>query len=792
MADSVVSVTSYNLTDRQYFNTEYGITGSSGSVLGTITVSDTVNLISTFDQDTPTVATFDEDSPNIILYDQELNYLTLASPQTTAELEINYPIIFSSPTLGGLNAGQIYYVIEILNSTDFVISTSVGGAATVVTTDTGSMTGVVNGLTVANIVGINNAITQPSTNVICTGTIASPDNFIVCSNTTTLIIEQEIVFKTPISTAGSFNPGSVYTITVVGTTDFTSLGASANEVGIIFTCNSDPQTGNGQAFISNVGGVDTGGTVYFVASIDSGTEFTIKDQYGVTVELTTSGDGMVGVMGGNIAIRVETGINHNLTENALVRLDGILGSVQLNNNTYYAKIITDKQIYLYGSPYNPTLNAVNDPITFASSYISGGYVWIDQLFTVADTFTKFTTSGTNRITVNDATGIIIGTPIYFTAIGAITGENLLGNIEANTEYYVLSTQPETSPDNFIVGNEYEITATGDTDWMAVGAPSSSIGVTFIAYSAGTGTGTALSLQEFTISAQRYPDEAEFVLADATGEVSVSQFQQVNVDRLWVTVNGYRVPSSSLRINPYNNLSILTTITTGDDVTITSMMPTATPNEEVYLLNVSASSQAVVYRANTQTRTWLVHPLSITDTTIYLNDASRITDSIVQNVTTPAEVDGTYTIGLTANKNTICHVQVYNNTTNSLIDPENYSLSTFDTAPIVVITDGVSEDDSLTITTLEGRLLYINGEQIGFAECDLITNTVTGLVRGANGTGAQTYIPLYSEVFGIISNNRMSSVDYSDTWNSYIYNTVDGDPLQISQTAGANFLRVDRN
>ena len=39
---------------------------------------------------------------------------------------------------------------------------------------------------------------------------------------------------------------------------------------------------------------------------------------------------------------------------------------------------------------------------------------------------------------------------------------------------------------------------------------------------------------------------------------------------------------------------------------------------------------------------------------------------------------------------------------------------------------------------------------------------------------------------------MSIVDYSDTWNSYVYNTIDGDPLQISQTSGANFLRVDRN
>jgi hypothetical protein len=110
----------------------------------------------------------------------------------------------------------------------------------------------------------------------------------------------------------------------------------------------------------------------------------------------------------------------------------------------------------------------------------------------------------------------------------------------------------------------------------------------------------------------------------------------------------------------------------------------------------------------------------------------------------------------------------------------------------VIASGVSVGNSLTITSIEGRLLFINGEQIGFKECDLQNNTVSGLTRGANGTGEQTYIPLYSEVFGIIPNNRMSDVDYSTTWNSYIYNTVDGDPLQISQTAGANFLKVDRN
>ena len=431
----------------------------------------------------------------------------------------------------------------------------------------------------------------------------------------------------------------------------------------------------------------------------------------------------------------------------------------------------------------------NNPVTFASTYLGSGYVWLDQTYIVADTTTKSTKASTNRISVSDTSALIPGTPIYFEKQGVATGSLVLSNIKANTEYYVLTVRPETVAGSFIVGNQYQITTVGSTSFTSIGASSNTVGVIFTATGAGTGTGTATSLQEFTITEKRYPDESVFQLTDATSTtVSVSQFQQVNVDRLWVTVNGYRVPSSSLKINEYNNLSILAPIGSGDNVIITSMMPTATPNEEIYLLNVSTTNQASVYRANALTRTWLVHPLSYTDSVIKLNDVTRVTDTVIQNVTTPA----TYTIGLTSNKNAICHLVIYNNTTHSLVDPANYRISTLDTAPVVVITGGVSVGNSLTITSVEGRLLYINGEQIGFNECDLVANTVTGLTRGANGTGEQTYIPLYSEVFGVTPNNRMTDVVYSETWNSYIYNTVDGDPLQISQTVGANFLKVDRN
>ena len=112
------------------------------------------------------------------------------------------------------------------------------------------------------------------------------------------------------------------------------------------------------------------------------------------------------------------------------------------------------------------------------------------------------------------------------------------------------------------------------------------------------------------------------------------------------------------------------------------------------------------------------------------------------------------------------------------------------SPILEISAGVSTGNSLTITVLVGNLIYINGEQIKFTSVDLATNTLTGLQRGSNGTGEQSVIPLYSEVFGILSSNRMSNLDYDMTWNSYDYNATEGDPLQISNTDPAIFLNTD--
>ena len=543
----------------------------------------------------------------------------------------------------------------------------------------------ITGITVSNIVDINNTITPYAATTNCTNT-TSGTNYITCVSTSGFVAGLTVEFK----------------------------GASA------------------------FGGLAIDGTVYYIRSVVSGTQFTIEDEDGNIITLSTATGLIIAYVGGQQAVRVVTGSSHNLTEGDLVRIDGTVGSVQLNNNTYYVHVINSTEVDLYlDQAYNPALAAVNYPVTDISSYVSGGYIWVANSYVLQNLEVTDTTNDPilgNYLTVSSTDQLIIGTPVVFTG-------TVFGGVSADTTYYIKSL---------------------------------------------------VSATEFSISSVRNGDEV--VLSTASGSMYVTQWEQDNVDRLWVTVNGYRVPSSSLHLNANNEVSILTTIDSADYVTITSMMPSATPNEEVFLINVNQQGSGVTYRANTQTRTWLVAPVSNTDTIIYVDDVTRITDVVTQVEAVPAVEDGYFYIGLTADKRIISSVTVYNDTTGQTISSSNYEIVIENLSPVLKITDGayISETDQLTITILEGNLIYINGEQIKFSSVDLVNNAVTGLQRGTNGTGEQTYISQYSEVFGLLSNNQMTNADYSETWNSMVYNTTEGDPLQISITESATFLRGDVN
>lgn len=153
-------------------------------------------------------------------------------------------------------------------------------------------------------------------------------------------------------------------------------------------------------------------------------------------------------------------------------------------------------------------------------------------------------------------------------------------------------------------------------------------------------------------------------------------------------------------------------------------------------------------------------------------------------------NGVYRIGLVGDKNILTQIIVYNNTTGQTVSPHNYSFAIYETAPVILVSNGVSTGDNLTITEILGNLIYINGEQIRFSTVDFVNNTLTGLIRGYNGTGIQPIDNEYTQVYGILSTNKLNNILYYDTWNSKVYNLVKGDPLQISTTIAAKFLRTD--
>ena len=541
----------------------------------------------------------------------------------------------------------------------------------------------ITGKRVTDIININNDITLPIAASLCTSSSSLTD-VITCTGTENFVVDQPVIFKAP---------------------------------------------------VSSFGGVNVTDTIYYVHTIVDAVSFKISTSPGGSVfELSDGSGSMFAYVGGQPAVRVTTGANHGFVTNDLVRIDGTLGSIQLNNNTYYARVIDSTTFDLYFDPYSQSYTADNNPVTDINAYISGGYTWLDESFVLVTTTATNTNSMTKFITVTDVSELVLGTPIVFTG-------STFGGINAGTIYYISE----------IDANDIKVTETrgGDT----------------------------------------YP------LTTGSGVMNVTQWEQDNVDRLWVTLNGYRVAPSNLRINPSNNISILATIEPADEITIMSMIPSATPNELVYIQNVNKNNEFSVYKADNLLTTWLTEPLQNIDGTIYLDDVSRVVDRYITTQTVPIGYNPStnpMAVQLNVDKQLITQILVYNLTTSTNVPTSNYSLQIENLSPIVVIDGSITVGDSVQITVILGDMIFINGEQIRFTDVDFDANTITGLQRGANGTAEQVLIPKYSRVYGALSRNRLPTIEYYLTWNSYIYNTTLGDPLQISDTESAIFLRTYRS
>ena len=110
----------------------------------------------------------------------------------------------------------------------------------------------------------------------------------------------------------------------------------------------------------------------------------------------------------------------------------------------------------------------------------------------------------------------------------------------------------------------------------------------------------------------------------TIEIDGSEFivKPTDASRAWVTVNGQRLYPSSIRYVG-DNMFILTDITSGDGVIVTTMVDGATPNESSFIMTVDKNGAGEIYKATPSQRTWLVQDLLSGDDTIYFRDVSLV-------------------------------------------------------------------------------------------------------------------------------------------------------------------------
>jgi hypothetical protein len=104
-------------------------------------------------------------------------------------------------------------------------------------------------------------------------------------------------------------------------------------------------------------------------------------------------------------------------------------------------------------------------------------------------------------------------------------------------------------------------------------------------------------------------------------------QYTDPTRTWVTINGYRVDHTRLSFNSSNQLTIdVPTINAGDIVTVTSMVSTASPNSNKFMISLDKSQKSQIYSINYDNTSWLTEDFYPISDVIHLNDASKFVGS----------------------------------------------------------------------------------------------------------------------------------------------------------------------
>ena len=195
---------------------------------------------------------------------------------------VDMPIKFLGSSIGGIELGTVYYVLEILSDTQFTMSDTIGGSPIMLATDTTTPLGATpltltcyaGTRTVSNVItidypGISEVTkTNSSTNMLTVPITGTGQN-----GTSGYYVGLPVTFNGKVILAGSFIIGNMYKILSVGTSDFTTFGASANIPGTEFIATN---VGSGTGTVSSIFGGLTENDPYYITTVVDDQTFTIS------------------------------------------------------------------------------------------------------------------------------------------------------------------------------------------------------------------------------------------------------------------------------------------------------------------------------------------------------------------------------------------------------------------------------------------------------------------------------------------------------------------------------------
>lgn len=279
-------------------------------------------------------------------------------------------------------------------------------------------------------VQVRRSLYFPAGNYKVTGTIKIPPHAKLFGEGLTSSIIQ---FSLPLLSVTEIVPTMDYIIQSVGTTDFTTIGAASNTVGLTFTATS--------------AGIGTG---------------TVKEVPANYVVETADNKQQTGASLGNDSAVLPTGIEmasmaiYSDEDNTLLKLDSVS-----NSGFYY--------IGLHGPNIDPSMiGNETSAVEIATSVAPVHDITLSKLDTYGTTYALRAEGETKGVVLENS-----GIDFHY------KGVHVVGS-------------PIIDATSIVSSVEYKIVSVGTTDFTAIGSANNNVGTVFTATGAGLGTGTVIN------------------------------------------------------------------------------------------------------------------------------------------------------------------------------------------------------------------------------------------------------------------------------------------------------------